>query len=125
MLTKTLKLLVVAGAVSLSFTPAYAGPHDRGGHDGGGYDRSGGYDDVGRGGHYRDDYGQYEIPPHHGEQSRHHNRVDYDRYNPNYDDYDQYYDRYYGRPHSSHRYRSGTFLGIHFGNGQGHRRRHY
>lgn len=132
MLTKSLKLLLVAGAAALSFSPAYAGPHDRGGHDGGGqgnghydggrydgnHDRGSGHNDGDRGGQYRDDHRQYYVPAHQSVQRGHNDHADYDRYNPYYGGYDPYY----GRP----RHRSGGFLGIRLGgkHGRGHHGRH-
>ena len=147
MLPKALKLLLLAGAATLSFSPAYAqsshgdhggnynGGHDgyRGGGYGGGGDHQGSYGGTYNGGHdgyrgggnYQDGHGQYYAQPRRSHMSRHRDQVYYNTYDPHYGGYNGGYDPYYGGYNSYPRSYSGGFLGIRIGGGSGHHRSHH
>ena len=135
MLPKALKLLLLAGAATLSFSPAYArDSYDgRGGNHGGNYDNdhddryggggdhqgpyggnyNGGLEGYRGGGNYQDSHGQYYVQPRRSHRSHHRDQVYYNGYDP-------YYGSYYGGYNSYPRRHSGGFLEIRIGGGNGH-----
>lgn len=126
MLPKAIKLLLLAAAVTLSLSPAFAqdrhggyGGGHNGGHGGGeihqgsyGGNYNGGHDGYRGSGNYQDGHGPYYIQPRRN--NRHRAQVYYNTYDPYYDGYNSYPRSY-----------SGGFVGIRTGGGNGHRRSHH